>query len=107
MTTLHLENTLHDYDSWKSVFDKFDRVRADHGVRSYRIRRHADDPLQVVVDLEFDDRATAEAFAGILAKVRATPQSRGELVSYVEPVLLEDVEDRVLTAAGAPPSGPR
>ncbi|HET9422547.1 MAG TPA: hypothetical protein VFO49_15510 [Nocardioides sp.] len=107
MTTLHLENTLRDYDSWKSVFDKFDRVRADNGVRSYRIRRRADDPLQVVVDLEFDDRGTAEAFAEILAKVRSTPQSRGELVSFVEPVLLEVVEDRVLTNAGAPPSGHR
>ena len=98
MTTLHLENTVHDFDSWKSVFDKFDRVRADNGVRSYRIQRRADDPLEVVVDLEFDDRAAAEAFAEILAKVRSTPQSRGELVSYAEPVLLEMVEDRVLTA---------
>ena len=105
MTTLHIENTLHDFDSWKTAFDKYDRVRADNGVRSYRIQRHADDPQQIVIDLEFDDRAAAEAYTGILAKIWSTPQSQAELVSHSEPRVLEDVEHRVLTAAGAPPSG--
>ena len=102
MTTIHIENTLHDYDSWKSAFDKFDRARADNGVRSYRIRRHADDPQQIVIDLDFEDRSTAEAFKGFLAKVWASPQSEAELVSHSEPLLLETVEERVLTGDGAP-----
>lgn len=102
MTTLHIENTLHDYDTWKTAFDKYDRVRADNGVRSYRISRRADDPLQIMIDLEFDDRAAAEAFLGVLAKIWASPQSRAELVSHSEPRVLEVVEDRVLTAGDAP-----
>jgi hypothetical protein len=97
MTTLHLQNTVHDYSSWKTAFDKYDRFRAENGVRSYRIRRLPDDPQQIVVDLEFDDRATAEAFIGLLAKIWNSPQSRAELVSHAEPLLLEDVEHRVLT----------
>jgi hypothetical protein len=100
MTTLHIENTLHDFDSWKTAFDKFDRARADHGVRSYRILRHADDPQQIVIDLEFEDRPAAEAFKGFLAKVWATPQSRAELVSHSEPLVLEVVEDRVVVPSG-------
>jgi hypothetical protein len=99
MTTLHIENTLHDYDSWKTAFDKYDRVRADNGVRSLRIHRRADDPQQVLVDLEFDDRAAAEAFTHVLAKIWSSPQSQAELVSHSEPVLLEMVEDRVLTGS--------
>ena len=99
MTTLHIENTVHDFDAWKTVFDKFDRVRADNGVRSYKIHRRADDPQQVVIDLEFDDRAAADAFGGILAKIWATPQSRDQLVAHGEPQVLEVVEDRVLTAS--------
>jgi hypothetical protein len=95
MTTLHIENTVRDYDSWKTAFDKYDRVRADNGVRSYRISRRADDPLQIVIDLEFDDRSAAEAFGGILAKVWNTPQSRAELVSHADPLVFEVAEDRV------------
>jgi hypothetical protein len=98
MTTLHIENTLHDFDSWKTAFDKYDRMRADNGVRSYRISRRPDDPQQIVIDLEFDDRSAAEAFTGVLAKIWSSPQSQAELVSHSEPLLLEVVEDRVLTS---------
>ena len=94
MATLHIENTVRDYDSWKTAFDKYDRMRADNGVRSYRITRRADDPLQIMIDLEFDDRAAAEAFRGVLAQVWATPQSQSLLVSHSEPALLEVVEQR-------------
>lgn len=107
MTTLHIENTLHDFDSWKTAFDKYDRVRADNGVRSYRISRRPDDPRQIVIDLEFDDRSSAKAFTGVLAKIWSSPQSQAELVSHSELVLLEVVEDQVLTADGAPLSGRR
>jgi hypothetical protein len=107
MTTLHIENTVHDYDSWKTAFDKFDRVRADNGVRSYRILRRADDPFQVVIDLQFDDRGAAEAFGGILAKIWRSPQSQAELVSHADPLVLEVVEDQTLTADAAPLSASR
>jgi hypothetical protein len=95
MTTLHIENRLHDYDSWKTAFDKYDRVRADNGVRSYRISRRADDPLQIMINLEFDDRGAAEAFREVLAKVWSSPESQALLVHHSEPSLLEVVEDRV------------
>ena len=107
MTTLHIENTLHDYDSWKTNFDKFDRVRAENGVRSYRIRRRADDPREIMIDLEFDDRGAAEAFRGVLAEIFASPRAQELLVAHSEPQVLEVMEDRVLTADGAPLSASR
>ena len=96
MTTLHIQNTVHDYEAWQEAFDKYERFRAEHGVRSYRISRDAADPQQVSVDLHFDSRADAEAFVPRLQQIWSTPQSQAMLVDHVAPVLLEVVRDRVL-----------
>lgn len=96
MTILHIENTVHDYDRWKAAFDKFDRLRADNGVRSYRITRFVTDPQRVNVDLDFAGPAQADAFRTILEKVWRTPQSREQLIAHAEPLLLEVAEERVL-----------
>lgn len=93
MTTLRIENTVRDYDAWKAAFDKFDRARRDRGVRSYRLSRSHDDPDQVAVDLEFDDRARAEEFGEFLRGVWRTPQSRGVLADHRPPRVLEVLED--------------
>jgi hypothetical protein len=94
MTTLHIENTVRDYDAWKGAFDKFDRARRDRGVRSYRISR-AQDADKILVDLEFDNATRAEEFAEFLAGVWRTPQSQGHLIEHTEPVVLEVLEDVV------------
>jgi hypothetical protein len=31
MTTVHIENTVQDYDAWKANFDKYERFRAGAG----------------------------------------------------------------------------
>ncbi|KRA39373.1 MULTISPECIES: hypothetical protein [unclassified Nocardioides] len=93
-TTLHIENTVHDYDSWKLAFDKFDRFRAENGVRSYRVTRSADDPHEVVVELDFDSTGVAEAFAQLLQKVWQTPQSQQHLVRHSAPTMRHLVENR-------------
>lgn len=94
MTTLHIENTVHDYESWKAVFDKFDRFRAEQNVRSYRLCRHLDDPHRVTVEMDFDTTEDAIAFRGALEKIWATPQSREQLVAHERPRLLDLVEAR-------------
>ncbi len=96
MTTLHIENTVRDYDDWKAVFDKFDRARRDRGVTGYRIRRGAEDPAQVMVDLEFDSTSRAEEFREFLRGVLATPQSAAHSLDHRPPLVLEVVEDTVL-----------
>ncbi len=96
MTTLHIENTVRDYASWQDAFDKFERFRADNGVRSYRICRQAGDPNQITVDLDFGSTAEAEAFVPLLQKIWETPQSRKHLVAHDGPHVLELVRHRVL-----------
>ncbi|WP_154402812.1 hypothetical protein [Nocardioides speluncae] len=96
MTTLHIENTVHDYDEWKAVFDKFERFRTDHGVRSYRVSRLADDPQRVNVDLDFATADAAVEFRGELEKIRRTPQSQAQLIAQAAPQLFEVVEQRSL-----------
>jgi len=96
MATLHIENIVHDYDAWKAVFDKFERFRAEKGVRSYRLSRYADEPNKVTIDLDFDSFEDAATFRGALEQIWTTPQSKEQLVSHGTPRLLDLVEHRVL-----------
>lgn len=50
MVTVHVENEVHDYDTWRASFDKFEAFRAEQGVRSYRIARSVAEPNRVHVD---------------------------------------------------------
>jgi hypothetical protein len=90
MATLHVENTIRDYDHWKSNFDKFDRARRDRGVTRYRVTRNAEDHAHVVVDLEFDSAGRAEEFREFL---RGVMQTLAELVDHRPPVVFEVMED--------------
>ncbi|GAA4096341.1 hypothetical protein GCM10023066_38440 [Nocardioides kongjuensis] len=96
MITLSVDNTVHDFDTWFEVFNRYEDFRRGSGVRSYRVVRAADDPRQVRVDLDFDDLATATAFRGALAKIWATPASRDQLAGHREPVVLDLVVQRTL-----------
>jgi hypothetical protein len=96
MITLHITNTVRDYDAWQQVFDKFEQFRADNGVRAYRICRQLSDPHEVTVDLEFGTREDAEAFVPRLQQIWATPQSREMLVAHGEPALMDVVRQRDL-----------
>ncbi|MFD3704837.1 hypothetical protein ACFWUP_17005 [Nocardia sp. NPDC058658] len=93
-TTLHIDNTVRDYDEWKSAFDQYERFRADNGVRTYRVGRVDGAPERVLVDLDFDDRPTAEAFRAALATVLATPRSRAMVTSH-QSWIVDLVEERV------------
>jgi hypothetical protein len=91
MHSLRIRNTVHDYDAWKAAFDKYERFREEHGVRTYRVLRRADDPLDVEIILDFDDEATAAEYRGRLEKILATPLSRAQVVGMHAPEVLEVV----------------
>ncbi|KAA1416328.1 hypothetical protein F0U44_18555 [Nocardioides humilatus] len=96
MTTLHIDNTVHDYDSWKEAFDRYESFRKERGVRSYRIARDAADPQRVFVDLDFDDAGAATEFRGALEKIWATPLSQSQMIGHGAPMLLDVVVSRTL-----------
>jgi len=84
MSILRIEHPVAEYQTWKGAFDSDPVGREKSGVRRYRILRPIDDPNYVMIDLEFDTPAEAEA---LLADMRvvwdrvpgiitSTPQAR-------------------------------
>ena len=62
MVRMFARHQVGDYDAWRKVYDAFDR--SSLGVRGHAVYRNVDDPNEITVSHDFDDRATAEAFAG-------------------------------------------
>jgi hypothetical protein len=94
MATLRIDNTVHDFDAWKTVFDKFERFRQDHGVRSYRLGRDVAEPNRVTIDLDFDTLPEAETFLQSLWKIWDTPQSKAQVIDARSPRVLDVVVQR-------------
>jgi hypothetical protein len=98
MTTVHIENTVQDFDTWKANFDKFERFRAEQGVQSYRVSRSVTAPNEVLIDLEFRDEIAAQAFLPKLDQIMNSPQARTQLTRHSVPRLYAVVTERVPSA---------
>ena len=94
MTTLRIEHPISDYTVWRQAFERFAGMRAAAGVRGHSIRRPVDDPLHVLVDLDFDSVGEAEAFLEVLrTRVWSIPAN--------SPALAGDPVTRVLVTEDA------
>jgi hypothetical protein len=100
MTTVHIENTVQDFDTWKANFDKFERFRAEQEVQSYRVSRSVTEPNEVLIDLEFADETAAQAFLPKLDQIMNSPQAQAQLVRHSIPRLYAIVTERAPSAAG-------
>ena len=100
MTTVHIENTVQDFDAWKANFDKYERFSAEQGVRSYRVSRSVTEPNEVFIDLEFPDETAARAFLPRLEQIMGSPQARAQLTGHSVPRLYTVVTERVPSTAG-------
>jgi quinol monooxygenase YgiN len=98
MTTVHIENTVQDFDTWKANFDKFERFRAEQGVQYYRVSRSVTDPNEVFIDLEFGDQTAAQAFLPQLEKIMNSPQAQTQLVGHSVARLYAVVTERAPAA---------
>ena len=58
MSTLLIEHSISDFDTWNDAFGRFAARRKEGGVLRERIMQPVDDPHYVFIDLEF---ATVEA----------------------------------------------
>lgn len=92
MYTLQIEHGIKDFDLWKSAFDRDPVNRAGSGVTAHRISRPVDDPHYVVVELDFELRAQAEA---LLAKLQANVWNS----AAAAPALLGTPKSRILESA--------
>lgn len=62
MTTVRIEHGVKNFDQWKTAFDRFDDLRAEHKVRRFTVSRPVDDERYVIIDLDFDSQPAANAF---------------------------------------------
>ncbi len=92
MITLHIEHPITDFETWADAFAQFAEARRSAGVRAQRIQRPVDDPRYVMIDLDFDDIASAAAFRNFLTTaVWAAPENAPALVGTPTTMLLEAV----------------
>ena len=89
---VHIEHPVHDYARWKAAFDSDPIGRQRGGVRRYRISRAVDDPLLVIIDLEFEDLPTAQTFRQALDRMWQTPQAQTPLAN-VPTARIEEVTE--------------
>jgi hypothetical protein len=76
-SVLRIEHAVPDYESWKQeAFDRDPIGREQSGVRCYRVLRSSDDPGVVAIELEFDSRVAAEAFAAALTELWSRVKDR-------------------------------
>jgi hypothetical protein len=69
---LRIEHPVGDCESWRRAFDSDPEGRERNGVCCrYRLTRACEDPNFVLIDLEFDAPAPAEAFSARLRKLWA------------------------------------
>lgn len=53
------KSTVEDFEEWKSNFDDNDPIRTDHGQRGFQVFQSLDDPNEVTVLFEWDERENA------------------------------------------------
>jgi hypothetical protein len=92
LTTLRIEHAISSYDVWRAAFDRFAEARSRAGVTSCAIRRPVDDPLYLLLDLEFPSVAAAEGFAAFLhAQVWNSAESSPGLAGAPRTAILDVV----------------
>ncbi len=90
MAILRIEHPVPDYAGWKQACDSDPANRRQSGVRRYQILRALDDPTYVLIDLEFDTRAEAEALLGKMRLIWERVQ--GTVMSHPQARIVETVE---------------
>jgi hypothetical protein len=69
MPTLHIEHAITDFATWQAAFSRFADARRNAGARDERVHQPVGDPNYVVVDVDFDTIAEANAFLQFLENV--------------------------------------
>lgn len=92
MPVVQLEHPIRDFETWKAAFDRDPIRRQTSGVRRYQIYRPIDDPNYVMVDLDFDSRAEAEAFQLALQELWRSPQAAAALAGTPRARIVDVVE---------------
>jgi len=77
-----------DYDKWRQTFEEHTDLRKRNGCTGTHIFRNANDPTEVVINLQWDSEENAQKFLAS-AEARAAMQESG-MVGAPDMVFLED-----------------
>ncbi len=95
MTTLHIEHPINDFKVWKAAFDRFAEFRMKAGVRGHRLQHPVGDPRFMIIDLDFDNEDSAEAFLTFLrSNVWAQPENSPGLAGTPIARIFEDTSQQ-------------
>jgi hypothetical protein len=90
---LRIDHRVADYDGWKQAFDSDPADRKGSGVLRYEVSRTVDDPNHVVIDLEFETVAEAEALLDSMREVWQVVEPAG-LIEGPQARIVEVVETK-------------
>jgi quinol monooxygenase YgiN len=80
-----------DYDAWKTVYDEFAPIQAEHGVRTHQVLRSQESPNDVVITHTFDNVEAAKAFFA-MPELKRTMTKAGVEEDSVKVALYDEVE---------------
>ena len=90
MPVVRIEHSVPDFEKWKQAFDRDPADRKGSGVRRYQILRLQNEPNYVMIDLEFDNTAEAEAFVQKMERIWGGPAKgimlnpRARIADFIE-----------------------
>jgi len=90
---LRIDHPVPDYDDWKKAFDSDPIGREKSGVKRHGVMRSVDNPNLVLIDLEFDSLAPAQAMHEALKGLWSRVQGEG-LIGGPQARIVEVCESR-------------
>lgn len=94
MFIVRIEHPVPNFEGWKQAFESDPVDRKQAGVQRYRIMRATDDPLYVMIDLEFEQLPQAERMLTALRQLWSRVE--GSVMSNAKARIVEVVEDKAL-----------
>lgn len=92
MPILRIQHGVPDFEGWKRAFASDPMDRKGSGVRRYHVHRSVSEPNFVMIDLEFDSVAEAEAMLNKLRHLWAG--AGGAVMRNPEARIVETIESR-------------
>jgi quinol monooxygenase YgiN len=96
-TTTLVRHRVANYDAWKTVYDNFAPIQAEHGVRAHQVLRSQDSPNDVVVIHTFDNLETAKTFFA-MPELKQTMLKAGVEEDSLKVAFYDEVEAGTLLA---------
>ena len=87
-----------DFDAWKTVYDGFAPIQAEHGVQGHQVLRSIENPNDIIVSHTFDSPEAARAFFA-MPELKETMSQAGVSPESVEISYFDEVETGALVGA--------